>query len=111
MAISEFHESTIIEVKAYFGFDYRNFNDTFQEYHGDPLGPIVGIWKTVQYSGKKPNFKDCGEEPKYAHALDKYRINTPEYEVAEKNYTRDRYNSKVRNKTNSPCLSKNLPVS
>jgi len=52
------------EVHAYFGMDYRNFNDSMQKYIGDPLGPIVGIWKINRYLGEKPKFKNCGEEPK-----------------------------------------------
>lgn len=72
------------EVHAYFGLDYRNFNDSMQNYHGEPIGPIVGIWKTIQYSGGKPNFKDC-IEPKYPDHL---KINSPEFKKAEEEYTK-----------------------
>jgi len=66
-------------VHAYFGFDYRNFNDTFQEYHGDPLGPIVGIWKTEQYFGETPSFKDCKKEPEYPSLPNDMQRSSPEF--------------------------------
>jgi len=81
------------EVHAYFGFDYRNFNDSFQEYHGDPLGPVVGIWKIAQYFGEKPNFKDCGEEPKRPDVPAHIGLSSPEYKkfVQKFNKIRDNY--------------------
>jgi len=88
------------EVHAYFGFDYRNFNDSMQDYHGDPLGPIVGIWKTTQYIGRKPNFKDCGERPELPESV---VWNTPEYDEAVK-IRRKKYEARMK------CIRENTAI-
>ena len=72
------------EVYAYFGFDYRNFNDTFQEYHGDPLGPVAGIWEITQYFGNKPKFRECGKKP--AWNPNGYKSSSQEYIDSEKQW-------------------------
>ena len=82
-------EKSEAEVHAYFGFDYRNFNDSMQDYHGDPLGPVVGIWKTVQFFGEKPAFRGCGKKP----IIPDSAFGTSEFKKAQKerNILRQKY--------------------
>ena len=49
-----------IKYLSYFG-KYRHSADPVQNYYGDPLGPIVAIWKVTHYLGEKPDFKDCAQ--------------------------------------------------
>ena len=70
--------------KTYFG-QYTYFNDHFNDYYGDPLGPIVAIWEVTQYLGEEPKFKDCGKEPKIS---DKVVIGTPEYKQEKSEWSK-----------------------
>jgi len=70
--------------KSYFG-RYRYFGDHFNEYYGDPIGPISGIWSVTRYLGEEPEFKDCGKKPKIS---DKLVIGTPEYKQEKSEWSK-----------------------
>lgn len=81
-----------LKQRIYFG-KYLHSSDRVQKYFGDPLGAIVAIWKITHYLGEKPNFKNCGKEPKRPSVPAHISLSSPEYEnfVQVFNKTRDSY--------------------
>ncbi len=75
------------EVKptAYFG-KYDGSGGLFQDYYGDPIGPIVAVWRVTTYPGVKPEFRDCEAiKPTFQKNL---KFNSPEYNEAMENHGR-----------------------
>lgn len=75
-----------IKYLSYFG-KYRHSADPVQNYYGDPLGPIVAIWKVTHFLGEKPDFIKC-IEPKVPHEIveELGGFDSPEYKKAKKEY-------------------------
>ena len=78
-----------IKHKTYFG-KYTYFNDHFNDYYGDPLGPIVAVWKVTRYLGKEPSFKDCGKEPIYPSLPSNMSLSSPEFTKLTESYSHSR---------------------
>ncbi len=78
-----------LDYQAYFG-KYQGFGDLFQDYYGDPIGPIVAVWRVTTYPGVKPEFRDC-EAIKPKSSVDigrKYGFDSPEAKHSLDNYGR-----------------------
>ena len=86
--------------KTYFG-KYTYFNDIFNDYYGDPLGPIVAIWSVTKYLGNEPAFKDCGKKPIWNP--NSYKSNTQAYKDSEKQWD-------IENKQRQNCIKLNNEI-
>ena len=60
--------------------------DIFNNWYGDPLGPIVAVWEVTRYLGEEPSFKECIKPDDPIEIAKKYGLGSPEYIKVEKSY-------------------------
>lgn len=87
---NEVEAFTIYFGKYYLSHYYKSggnfYKDIFNEWYGDPYGPIVAIWRVARYPGERPSFEDCGKEPKYPEPPENILLSSPEFTEMKKKH-------------------------